>query len=117
MSDHVLLLSWEYPPVIEGGLARHVRKLAEALVRRGVAVDVLTRGSGERSQGSKRRDAHVPVWIVRLFQKCRRDSGTAAAFQDTDKKGALAHVFLFPQEGNDLVIDFFARDIGEGGTG
>ncbi len=47
MSDHVLLLSWEYPPVIEGGLARHVCKLAEALVRRGVAVDVLTRGSGE----------------------------------------------------------------------
>jgi glycogen synthase len=51
MSDHVLLLSWEYPPVIEGGLARHVRKLAEALVRRGVAVDVLTRGSaGNRSE-------------------------------------------------------------------
>ena len=46
MSDRVLLLSWEYPPVIEGGLARHVRKLAEALVRQGIAVDVLTRGVG-----------------------------------------------------------------------
>ena len=44
MSDRVLILSWEYPPVIEGGLARHVRKLAEALVRQGVCVDVLTRG-------------------------------------------------------------------------
>ena len=44
MSNRVLLLSWEYPPVIEGGLARHVRKLAEALVRQGVVVDVLTRG-------------------------------------------------------------------------
>jgi glycogen synthase len=44
MSDRVLLLSWEYPPVIEGGLARHVRKLAEALVRQGMTVDVLTRG-------------------------------------------------------------------------
>jgi glycogen(starch) synthase len=44
MSDRVLILSWEYPPVIEGGLARHVRKLAEALVRQGVTVDVLTRG-------------------------------------------------------------------------
>jgi glycogen synthase len=50
MSNRVLLLSWEYPPVIEGGLARHVRKLAEALVRQGVAVDVLTRGIGDRSQ-------------------------------------------------------------------
>jgi len=50
MSDRVLILSWEYPPVIEGGLARHVRKLAEALVRQGVAVDVLTRGVGAGSQ-------------------------------------------------------------------
>ena len=49
MSNRVLLLSWEYPPVIEGGLARHVRKLAEALARQGVAVDVLTRGIGEES--------------------------------------------------------------------
>ena len=44
MGTRVLLLSWEYPPVIEGGLARHVRKLAEALVRAGSSVDVLTRG-------------------------------------------------------------------------
>src|SRR5271165_4956159 len=52
MSNRVLLLSWEYPPVIEGGLARHVRKLAEALVHQGVAVDVLTRGvTGESEMG------------------------------------------------------------------
>ncbi len=48
MSERVLILSWEYPPVIEGGLARHVRKLAEALVRQGVCVDVLTRGVGSQ---------------------------------------------------------------------
>jgi glycogen(starch) synthase len=47
--NRVLLLSWEYPPVIEGGLARHVCKLAEALVRQGVAVDVLTRGAADQS--------------------------------------------------------------------
>ncbi len=28
----VLILTWEYPPLIEGGLARHVRKVAEGLV-------------------------------------------------------------------------------------
>ena len=43
----VLTLSWEYPPLIEGGLARHVRKLSEALVTRGVEVHVLTRGHEE----------------------------------------------------------------------
>lgn len=41
-----LILSWEYPPLIEGGLARHVRKLAENLVELGVEVHVLTRGDG-----------------------------------------------------------------------
>jgi glycogen(starch) synthase len=50
MGNRVLLLSWEYPPVIEGGLARHVRKLAEALVRQGVSVDVLTRGVADGPQ-------------------------------------------------------------------
>ncbi len=42
----VLLISWEYPPVIEGGLARHVRKLSEHLVADGAEVHVLTRGGG-----------------------------------------------------------------------
>jgi len=54
MSNRVLILSWEYPPVIEGGLARHVRKLAEALVRRGATVDVLTRGNGQRCDNGLR---------------------------------------------------------------
>ena len=43
----VLILSWEYPPLIEGGLARHVRKLSENLVELGVDVHVLTRGREE----------------------------------------------------------------------
>src|SRR5438093_11133064 len=43
----VLILSWEYPPLIEGGLARHVRKLSENLVSQGFEVHVLTRGLEE----------------------------------------------------------------------
>src|SRR5438270_5171133 len=42
----VLIISWEYPPVIEGGLGRHVRKLSESLAGKGVEVHVLTRGGG-----------------------------------------------------------------------
>jgi glycogen(starch) synthase len=42
-----LILSWEYPPLIEGGLARHVRKLAENLAERGVDVHVIARGHEE----------------------------------------------------------------------
>ena len=45
MSTRALILTWEYPPIVEGGLARHVRKLAEGLVAEGVEVHVLTRGA------------------------------------------------------------------------
>ena len=42
--ERVLMLSWEYPPLVEGGLARHVRKLAEGLVSQGTEVHLVTRG-------------------------------------------------------------------------
>src|SRR3954469_24434296 len=48
VGQRVLILSWEYPPIVEGGLARHVRKLSEELVRAGAEVHVLTRGGGHR---------------------------------------------------------------------
>jgi glycogen synthase len=46
VATRVLILTWEYPPIVEGGLARHVRKLAENLVAAGVDVHVVTRGGG-----------------------------------------------------------------------
>lgn len=44
MGGRILIVTWGYPPVVEGGLARHVRKLAEQLVAQGREVHVLTRG-------------------------------------------------------------------------
>ena len=38
----ILMLSWEYPPRIIGGISRHVYELCDALVRKGVTVDVVT---------------------------------------------------------------------------
>jgi glycogen synthase len=55
----VLILSWEYPPLIEGGLARHVRKLSEALVGLGVEVHVLTRGGEESPAAEEVRGVQV----------------------------------------------------------
>jgi glycogen(starch) synthase len=54
-----LLISWEYPPVIEGGLARHVRKLAEHLVADGAQVHVLTRGGGHLPAEEERHGVRV----------------------------------------------------------
>jgi len=39
----VLMLSWEYPPVLVGGLGRHVHALAEAMAGTGHEVTVLSR--------------------------------------------------------------------------
>jgi glycogen synthase len=55
----ILLISWEYPPVIEGGLGRHVRKLSEELVGEGVEVHVLTRGSGHLPAAEERHGVAV----------------------------------------------------------
>ena len=40
---NVLLLSWEYPPRIVGGLGTHVHKLAVNLARQGVNIHVITK--------------------------------------------------------------------------
>src|SRR3954453_23708527 len=55
----VLILSWEYPPVVEGGLARHVRKLSEQLVADGVEGHVLTRGGGRLGAEEERHGVVV----------------------------------------------------------
>src|SRR3954452_15876485 len=57
--NRVLILSWEYPPLIEGGLARHVRKLSEALVERDTEVHVLTRGGEESPSEEVMNGVHV----------------------------------------------------------
>lgn len=38
----IMMLSWEYPPNIVGGISRHVEDLADALSRRGIEVHVIT---------------------------------------------------------------------------
>ncbi len=40
----VLLLSWEFPPKIVGGIARHVHDLSRAMVKQGEEVHVITCG-------------------------------------------------------------------------
>jgi len=52
----VLILSWEYPPIVEGGLARHVRKLSEQLVAQDHEVHVLTRADVTSPKASARNE-------------------------------------------------------------
>jgi glycogen(starch) synthase len=56
----VLVVSWEYPPIVEGGLARAVRKLSEALVaEEDLEVHVLTRGGEHGPLDEVRHGVHV----------------------------------------------------------
>jgi glycogen synthase len=58
VGPRVLVLSWEFPPIVEGGLARHVRKLTEQLAAHGADVHVLTRG-GDHAPAEEERHGVV----------------------------------------------------------
>lgn len=47
------MLSWEYPPLIVGGLGRHVDALSRALVAAGHDVRVVSRGDADLADGSR----------------------------------------------------------------
>ena len=55
----VLIVSWEYPPIVEGGLARHVGKISVRLADAGVDVGVLTRGDRVAPGEEDRAGVHV----------------------------------------------------------
>jgi glycogen(starch) synthase len=55
----VLMLSWEYPPLVVGGLGRHVEALARELVASGHDVRVVTRGDGERGRTEVRDGVRI----------------------------------------------------------
>ncbi|WNS81956.1 glycosyltransferase [Domibacillus sp. DTU_2020_1001157_1_SI_ALB_TIR_016] len=59
MEGAVLLLSWEYPPNIVGGMARHVHGLAEALVASGREVIVLTSSHHESAEYECVNGVHI----------------------------------------------------------
>ncbi|MFS8542275.1 MAG: glycosyltransferase family 4 protein [Limnochordales bacterium] len=62
MTRHILMLSWEYPPRVVGGLARHVAYLSRALAARGHRVTVLT----QEAPGAPDREWDHGVEVHRL---------------------------------------------------
>ncbi len=65
----ILLLSWEYPPRVVGGLGRHVGALSRNLAAQGHDVHVVTRGHDDDLPG----DEHVDgVHVVRVGETAPR---------------------------------------------
>jgi glycogen(starch) synthase len=53
------MLSWEYPPLVVGGLGRHVEALCRELVRAGHEVQVVTRGEKDELVDERVDGVHV----------------------------------------------------------
>ncbi|MCR3921607.1 MAG: glycosyltransferase family 4 protein [Firmicutes bacterium] len=68
----ILMFSWEYPPRIVGGLARHVHELSVALQADGTQVDVITIDEDGTSP-EEEVIAGVRVWRVRPYHLVPRD--------------------------------------------
>jgi glycogen(starch) synthase len=58
----VLMLSWEFPPKVVGGIARHVADLSKALVKSGIEVHVITCGV----QGAPEEEKVDGVYVYRV---------------------------------------------------
>jgi glycogen synthase len=101
LGRRALILSWEYPPLVEGGLARHVRKLAEELVRQGVAVHVLTRGR----EGDPPEEVRAGVTVHRVAAPpTPRDLDVFLAWVDAlNERMVATGVALAPGGGFDVV--------------
>jgi 1,4-alpha-glucan branching enzyme len=66
-----LMLSWEYPPHIMGGLARHVDDLSQALSREDQPVSILTSKAGNDASSETYSD--VCVYRVAPYQKAGKE--------------------------------------------
>jgi glycogen(starch) synthase len=91
---NVLILSWEYPPIVAGGLARHVRKLSENLVNEGIEVHVLTRGARDTP-----RDDRWP--------EAQRESRTAGPDAPRSTLTGGVHVHRVPETAMPRGLDAF----------
>lgn len=58
----VIMLSWEYPPELVGGLSPHVHHLSRTLAAGGLPVDVITRAA----QGCPSRERHGNLTVRRV---------------------------------------------------
>ena len=93
----VLMLSWEYPPYVVGGLGAHVAALAPALVRAGVQVHVVTpRWKGGEPQESLIADVGAP----RIKTRTRKRALPPSVFRVEPPVMNLGNFFADAQQTN-----------------
>ena len=112
----VLHVSWEYPPIVYGGLGRHVQALTQAQVARGDEVTVLTQTS-ERTMSISEEDGirvirapHDPpevafgedtllAWVLGMQTGMIRAAGSAGSFDSDSCDVVHAHDWVTAHAG------------------
>ena len=96
----ILHLTWEYPPVMYGGLGRHVHALADAQAKAGHEVVVITQAPNSAAPARVAWGSAGPVRVLRATVDHSRH----------DPDDLLAHVaemeFEFTGHGNRLIADW-----------
>jgi len=94
----VLMLSWEYPPRIVGGIARHVSELSRALARVGAEVEVVTAHHPGAAEVEESAEGEGRVRVVRAWP-------------------SSVNAVDFVGEIHQLNFDLLARVLAQGGRG
>jgi glycogen(starch) synthase len=119
---HILLLSWEYPPVVHGGLGRHVDALTRAQVAAGDTVGVLTLAGdltgapGARTSAAAQELVHgVEVRRVRTPVLADPVAGLTAAMAEVQERMRSAATGLRPDavHAHDWMVADAARRIAD----
>ncbi len=93
----ILMISWEYPPQIDGGLGRHVAELAPALIQQGVELHIITPVA---TLFSTEAEQHT---IDNL--PCSAKTTLSAKISKED--GIIVHRVLAPKD--DMTLDIYGR--------
>lgn len=92
----ILILTWEYPPHVVGGMGKHVMDLAPALVAEGFSITIMTPQLGG---GPAQETDASGVHIVRVPVSPQEDSEFIAFVMAANREMELAALALQQQEG------------------
>jgi glycosyltransferase involved in cell wall biosynthesis len=98
----VLMISWEYPPHIVGGLGRHAAELAPALARHGIEVDLITPRLRESPDFEQ---PHQHLRVYRVGAAALDGRSFVEAVTETNASGVIPQVDALRAQGvrHDLI--------------
>ncbi len=99
----VLIVSWEYPPHINGGLGRHVAELVPALVQAGVEIHVVTPTFGPVTDQLERQVPQKPNGAESVAEMPAQTSTVSV------EEGIVVHRVFVPY--NETLFDIYIRAI------